>query len=92
MNKTTHSKNITIVNFVIVCYFILLWLISNYNINLSLVTFFAELFTIPLLIAQLVFLVIGICHIFKGQRHLMTLLSVLLLALCSYFTITSFWA
>ena len=49
-----------IANFTIVSYFVLIWLINFYKIDIVLIGVFRELLTIPFLIAQIVFLVIGI--------------------------------
>ncbi len=81
----------TIVNFVIVSYFILIWLINFYKIDLSLIGVFREMLTTPFLIAQIVFLVIGINHLIKNKRNFLTTISVLALAICAILTIGSFF-
>lgn len=78
-------------NFAIVSYFILIWLISFYNINFVLIGVLSEMLTIPFLIAQIVFLIIGIKYLIKNQIKFLTLISVLALAICSYITIGSFF-
>jgi hypothetical protein len=91
INKLITSKNLTIINFVIVSYFILIWLISFYKIDFVLIGVFGELLTIPFLIAQIVFLVIGIKYLIKNQKNPLIIISVLLLAICSIITIGSFF-
>jgi hypothetical protein len=91
MNKLITSKNLTIINFVIVSYFILIWLISFYKIDFVLIGVFGELLTIPFLIAQIVFLVIGIKFLIKNQKKFLTIVSVLSLAICTIITIKSFF-
>lgn len=60
MGTLITNKNLTIVNFAIVSYFFLIWLINFYEIDFVLIGVFRELLTIPFLIAQIVFSVIGI--------------------------------
>lgn len=91
MNKLITNRNLTIINFVIVSYFILIWLINFYKIDFILIGVFGELLTIPFLIAQIVFLVIGIKFLIKHQKHFLTIVSVLLLAICTIITIGSFF-
>jgi len=92
MNKVITNRKLTIVNFVIVIYFILIWLINLYKIDFVLIGVFREMFTIPFLIAQLVFLVIGIKFLIENQRTILTVISVLLLAICAVITIGSIFA
>ena len=80
-----------VANFAIVSYFILIWLINFYKIDFVLIGVFRELLTIPFLIAQIVFLVIGIKFIIKNQRDTLTIISVLSLAICMIITIGSFF-
>ena len=91
MSKLTTNRNLIIVNFAIVSYFILIWLINFYKIDYVLIGVFRELLTIPFLIAQIVFLVIGIKYVIKNQRNLLVIISVLSLAICSIITIGSFF-
>ena len=81
----------TIVNFAIVSYFILIWLINFYKIDFVVIGIFREMLTIPFLIAQIVFLVIGIKFLIKNQWNLLTTISVLSLVICSIITIGSFF-
>lgn len=90
MDKLLTNRNLAIVNFAIVFYFILLWLINLYKIDHVLIGVFGELLTIPFLIAQIVFLVIGIKYLIKNQRDFLTIISVLSLAICTVITIGGF--
>ena len=85
------NNNLTIINFGIVVYFGLMYLLYIYNIDYVLIGVFRELLTIPLLIAQIIFLVLGIRQLLKHQKQPMLIVSVLLLAICSFFTIGSFF-
>ena len=91
MNKLITNRNLTIVNFAIVSFFILIWLINFYKIDFVLIGVFREILTIPFLIAQFVFLVIGIKYLIRNESNLLTIISVLTLAICSIITIGSFF-
>ncbi len=91
MKKLITNRNLTIINFVIVSYFILIWLINFYKMEFVLIGVFRELLTIPFLIAQIVFLVIGIKYLIKHKRHFSTIISLILLAVCTIITIGSFF-
>jgi hypothetical protein len=52
---------------------------------------FREIFTIPFLIAQLLFLVLGIIHIIKYKTHLFTFISIVLLAINAIYIAASFF-
>lgn len=91
MNRLITNRNLTIINFVIVFYFILIWLINFYKIDFVLIGVFREILTIPFLIAQILFLVIGIIFLIKNQRNIMTIISVLSLTFCAIITIKSFF-
>jgi len=90
MNKLIANRNLVIVNFAIVSYFILIWLINFYKIDFGLIGVFKEILTIPFLIAQIVFLVIGIKYLRKNQKNVLLIISVLSLAICAIVTIGSF--
>jgi hypothetical protein len=89
MNKLITNRNLNIVNFAIVSYFILIWLINFYKIDFVLIGVFRELLTIPFLIAQIIFLAIGIKYLIKNQRNFLTIISILLLTICTIILIGS---
>lgn len=91
MNKLITNKALTIVNFAIVVYFLLIWLLILFKINNVLIGVFVELLTIPFLIGQVVFLIIGVKHISKEQCSFITKLSVILLAACALVTTGGFF-
>ena len=84
-------KRIIITNFIIVIYFILIWLIDFFKIDLLIIGVLKEILTIPFLLAQLVFLVLGIKYVLNNQRDFLALLSVILLAVCSLLSVGSFF-
>ena len=91
MKKSITDRKLIIANFTIVSYFVLIWLINVYKIDIVLIGVFRELLTIPFLIAQIVFLVIGINFLIKNQRNALTIISVLSLAFCMLITVGSFF-
>ena len=91
MKKSITDRKLIIANFTIVSYFVLIWLINVYKIDIVLIGVFRELLTIPFLIAQIVFLVIGINFLIKNQRNALTIISVLSLACCMLISVGSFF-
>lgn len=83
-------KRLTLINFSIISFFCLIYLQNNYNINNGVVNFIKELFTIPFLIAQVVFLVISVKQLFKKHINITFLISVVLLVTSSFITFNSF--
>lgn len=91
MDKLLTNRNLTIINFSIVTYFILIGLIYFYELSFVLIGVFVEMLTIPFLIAQLVFLVLGIKHLIHRRSTLLTTISIIALAGCTVITIGSFF-
>lgn len=83
-------KKITLINFSITGFFCLIYLQNNSNINNGIVNFIKELFTIPFLIAQVVFLIISIKKILNKRINIRFIISLILLITCSFFTFKSF--
>ncbi|MCR9182098.1 MAG: hypothetical protein NXH73_04150 [Flavobacteriaceae bacterium] len=86
-----NQSKLILINFTIVVYFIVLWLIDYYKIDTVLIGVFKELLTIPFLIAQLVFLIVGIKYVFSYQKEFIFIISVLLLAICVVISVGSFF-
>lgn len=92
MTQLLNNNRLTIINFIIVTYFAGLYLINLYNVDFVLVGVFRELLTIPFLLAQLLFLVLGTIFLITNKnRRLLTTISLVLLAICSLLTIGSFF-
>ena len=91
MNKLITNKHLTLINFTIVAYFSLLWLLNFYRLDYALIGVFQEILTIPFLIAQLVFLVIGIQYLIKNKITIPFAISFLSLVLCVIISIKSFF-
>ncbi len=85
------NRNLTIINFVIIAYFCLIYVLNFYKIDFILIGVFREMFTIPFLLAQIVFLVLGIIHLIKHKTHFLTLISIIGLAINAIYTIGSFF-
>lgn len=86
--KFITNRNLTIGNFVIVIYFTILYLLSIYKFDSFLIGFFGELLTIPFLLAQIVFIVIGIGHLkWNNRKNYFFIISLIALIVCSILTI-----
>jgi len=80
------------INLIIVGYFIALHLIYIYKIKHVLIGVFVELLTIPMLLAQFLFLVINIKFLLdKNQSNLFFKFSLGLLIICLILTVSSFF-
>lgn len=90
MNLFTDRK-LTVINFTIVFYFLIIYALYFFKIDLMIIRFFGELLTIPFLIAQIIFIVIGINHVIKNKIKLLTIISLLSLVVCAILTIGSFF-
>ncbi|MGB0523260.1 MAG: hypothetical protein ACPGJS_09890 [Flammeovirgaceae bacterium] len=88
LSKFTDTRLFAI-TLIIISYFGLTYLVHIFQIDVVLIGVFRELLTIPFLLAQVVFLVIGIVYVKKDQSPL-AIISIILLALCSLITIGSF--
>ncbi|QAA82010.1 hypothetical protein EI546_09870 [Aequorivita sp. H23M31] len=91
MNRLITNKKLTIINFVIVTYFVLLWLINVYNLDFVLIGVFRELLTIPFLLAQIIFLIIGVRFLLKNETQFWTIAILIILGICALLTIGSFF-
>jgi hypothetical protein len=91
MSTFVNNKNLTIINFSIVAYFGLLYVLNFLKIDFVLIGVFREIFTIPFILAQMLFLVLGIIHVVKHKKHLLTFISIVLLAINAIYTIGSFF-
>jgi len=83
------NRNLIKINFAIVSYFILMWLINFFNIDFVLIGVLTEMLTIPFLLAQVVFLVFGLNYLFRNKSSLLTIASVVALFICTITTIGS---
>jgi hypothetical protein len=91
MKKLFTNRQLIIINFTIVFFFSLIWVINFYKIDTQLIGVFRELLTLPFFIAQIIFFVIGIKFLIINQRKRLTVISVLSLAICMFITIGSFF-
>ena len=90
-NKDQVGRNLTIINFVILAYFGILYFVNYYKVDFVLIGVFREILTIPFLIAEIVFLVLGVKHLLKFKTLLITKISILLLGACALLTIGGFF-
>ncbi len=92
MNSTFNEKRLTMINFIIVAYFIVLYFLKIFKVDFVLIGVFVELLTIPFLIAQVIFLVLGIKLFTKEEKpNYLTIISIASLAICTIITFGSFF-
>ena len=91
MNKLITNRNLTIINFAIVTYFGLIYLLNFYKVDFVLIGVLREILTIPFLLAQILFLVIGIVYLIKHKTNFLTIISIIVLAISAIFTFGSFF-
>ncbi len=91
MNTLLINRMLTIINFVIVIYFLLFYIINLNQIDIFLVGFFTELLTIPFFLALVVFLFFGIYYLVRLKRNTWTTISVTALIICAVLIIGSFF-
>ena len=92
INKILTERKLIIINFSIVLYFILIYLIYYLKLDYVLIGVFGEILTIPFFIAQIVFLILGGTFLVENKHtSFITKLSVIVLVICSIVTISSFF-
>lgn len=84
-------KTLSVINLIIVFFFISIALLNYYGVNFIGVRFVVELFTIPFFIAKIIFLIIGIRYIIQNKKNIILITSVFMLAFCLCITLISFW-
>ena len=68
-------RKLSYLNFLIVGYFLLLWILFKWNLESSGIAFVAELLTIPMMLGLLVVLFLSIRAFMGGRRSLLLLIS-----------------
>ncbi len=92
MEKTLNEKALTLINFIIVLYFLAVFSVYFFKVDHVAIAVVMELFTIPFLLAQLAFLFVGGKRFFaKEKLSLLYIVSITFLALCAILTIGSFF-
>jgi hypothetical protein len=92
MRKILSERNLTIINFIIVSYFVLIYIINYLEVDYPIINVFREILTLPFLLGQLLFLIAGIFFLIKIQKtRLLTKISLILLAISTLITIGSFF-
>ncbi|OED36701.1 hypothetical protein AB832_05470 [Flavobacteriaceae bacterium (ex Bugula neritina AB1)] len=91
--KRLEGKTIFIVSTMIVLYFMGLYLLEAYEVDLVFIGVLIELLTLPFLVAQLSLFVVSLILIFnkKTPSNVFVYLSILLLGGCSLITIFTFY-
>lgn len=88
MTQKITNKTLTIINFTIVFYFVIMYMIAYFKIDFVILGVFRELLTIPFLIAQFVFIIIGMKH---RQKSFWAQWSLFALGICTLITVGSFF-
>lgn len=92
MKDVIDEKRLTIINLIIVAYLLAVYLLYVFKVDTIVTGFFIELFTIPFLLAQLVFLVIGIKFLIKNKSvKTATKISVFSIVISTVLTVGSFF-
>ena len=89
--KLVTARNLTIINFIIVIYFLIIHFLYVFKVDYVIIGVLGEILTIPFLIAQLLFVVIGINYLIKQKKEVLHIISLLLLITCSIITMGSFF-
>jgi hypothetical protein len=91
MNSILNEKRLTIINFVIVAYFVIVYLTNYFKIDFVLLGVFFEMSIFLFVVAQIPVLVFGILFLVKKKKFsFFMILSTILLAICTVLTIGSF--
>ncbi len=91
MSTILTNKRLTVINLTIVSFFLMIYLLNIYQVDYTIIWVFRELLTIPFFLAMLAFLVIGVRSLIKKKGDIRVHISLLALAICSYFTLSSFF-
>lgn len=90
--KKLKGGGILTISVIIATYFLLLYFLNYYKADHFLFGFFIESLTIPFLLAQVVFLIIGIRLLFsKNAQQNLIILSVVILLVSTILTFGSFF-
>lgn len=84
-------KTLAILNFSIIGYFLFLYLVYVFRIDLHIIGVVREMLTIPAMLGQLVLIVLGVILFVKKERNPMLLISLVMLIICAILTIGSFF-
>lgn len=84
-------KTLTVLNFLTVGYFLLMYLVYIFKIDAFIIGFFRELLTIPAMFGQLVLIILGVLSFIKKDRDRVFTISLALLIICAVLTIGSFF-
>ena len=90
--KKLKDGGLLTISVIIAAYFLALFFLNYYRADHFLVGFFIESLTIPFLLAQVIFLIIGIGLLFsKNSRQKLIVLSVIILSVSTILTFGSFF-
>lgn len=90
MEKLLENKNLVLINWGIVGYFLLLVGVNHYQFDFQLLGLIRELFTIPFILAAILFSVLGIKQWLNGSLDLKAGISLGALLICTFWILRSF--
>ncbi|MBA6153246.1 hypothetical protein [Gelidibacter maritimus] len=91
MKQLITDRNLIIINSVIILYFFGIYILYKYQVDIVIIGVFQEMLSIPFMLAQIIFIIIGIHHLVKHKIKILTLISVIALAICLTITVGSFF-
>ena len=84
-------KTLTILNLATVAYFLFIYLVYLFHIEIGIIDIVREMFTIPAMLGQLVLIVLGVISFAKKDRNPVFIISLVMLIICAILTIGSFF-
>ncbi|GAB5527938.1 MAG: hypothetical protein Roseis2KO_58100 [Roseivirga sp.] len=93
-SQLVSEKQLLAISLAIATYFLTIFLLNFFEVDFTLIGVFRELLTVPMLLGQLIFLVMGLAILVRrkeSKRKYLTVMSILLLATSSLLTIGSFF-
>lgn len=89
--KLLTDRNLMLINFAIIFYFCLVYVFYVFKIDFVIIGVFQEMLTIPLMIAQVLFVAIGLNFMMTYQKKTWFMISLMALIVCAILTIRSFF-
>ena len=91
MNQLYTSKSLSLINVIIILYFGFIYLINIFGVNFVLIGVVTNFLTIPFLLAEVIFLILGIRFLIENKKNVLFLyFSLVLLFISFVFTYGSF--
>ncbi|MFY0630846.1 MAG: hypothetical protein JXR05_10730 [Flavobacteriaceae bacterium] len=92
MKKGFSDRNVTVINFGIMGFFGLIYLINYYQIDAVLIGVIREMLTIPFLLALVGFSILGVIYLIRAsKKKIGRSISSVLLIICAFITLRTFF-